>query len=150
MTPRTPSQIAARLREEGKRVTRERQLLFDVIAHNPHLDAAGIHRLARQENPKIGLATVYRTLNLLAKLDLVDVSTLGEDHSHYEIHGDDHVHLVCLDCGDVREIPPLPDLRSIEEIEGFEVHQAHLELVGRCAACREKRRSGRTGKNRTG
>jgi len=141
MTDRAPSPIVDRLREEGRRITRERRLLLGIIAENPHLDAAGIYRLARQRNPRIGLATVYRTLNLLTELDLVDVVSLGEDHSHYEIRGDDHVHLVCLDCGNVREIPPLPDLRSLGEIEGFEVHQAHLELVGLCEACRRKRAS---------
>ena len=64
---------------------------------------------------------------------------LGEGHGHYEIHGDDHVHLVCLECGLVEEIPPLPGLRTVDEIEGFEVSHTHLELIGTCAACRAKR-----------
>jgi len=141
MTDQAPSPIVDRLREEGRRITRERRLLLEIIERNPHLDAAGIYLLAHQQNAKIGLATVYRTLNLLTELELVDVVSLGEDHSHYEIRGDDHVHLVCLDCGSVREIPPLPDFRSLDEIEGFEVHQAHLELIGLCEACRKKRAS---------
>jgi len=143
MTRQAASQMVARLREDGRRITQERRLLFDIIARNPHLDAAAIYDLARKRNPRIGLATVYRTLNLLAELDLVDVSTLGEGHSHYEIRGDDHVHLICLDCGRVREIPALPDLETLDEVEGFEVYQAHLELLGYCEACRKKRKAKR-------
>ena len=141
MTTQSTSNIVARLREEGRRVTRERKLLLDIITHNPHLDATAIYRLARRRSPKIGLATVYRTLNLLTELDLVEVGTLGETHSHYEIRGDDHVHLICLECGSVCEIPPLSDLRSAAETEGFEVCQAHLELIGYCESCRRRRKA---------
>ena len=136
MTTRTSSQITDRLREAGKRITWERRLLFDIIARNPHLDASAIYRLATDVNPKIGLATVYRTLSLLAELDLVNVSALGEAHGHYEIRGDDHVHMICLRCGVVREASPLGDPRSLGEAEDFEVLQARLELVGYCPACR--------------
>jgi Fur family ferric uptake transcriptional regulator len=136
MISRTSSRITDRLREAGKRITAERRLLFDIIARNPHLDASAIYRLATDVNPKIGLATVYRTLSLLAELDLVDVSTLGEAHGHYEIRSDDHVHMVCLRCGAVREASPLGDPRSLVEAEDFEVLQARLELIGYCPACR--------------
>ena len=135
MTSRTSLEITDCLREAGKRITGERRLLFDIIARNPHLDASAIHRLATDVNPKIGLATVYRTLSLLAELDLVDVSTLGETHGHYEIRGDDHVHMICLRCGVVREVSPLDDPRSLVEAEDFQVLQARLELIGYCPAC---------------
>jgi len=141
MTHPSASEIVQAVRDAGRRVTPKRELLFDVIANNPHLDAASIHHLAREANPRIGLATVYRTLKMLTELGLIDVSSLGEDHAHYELRGEDHVHLVCLRCGVVREIPPLPDIRALEEIDGFEIHQAHLELVGVCATCRKHDRA---------
>lgn len=148
MTHPTSSQIVESLRQAGKRVTAERRLLFDIIAANPHLDATAIYATARKANPKIGLATVYRTLSLLAELDLVDVSALGEDHSHYEIRGEDHVHLICLRCGKVQEVPPPAGLSALDEIDGFEIQHANLELVGICKACRRKRAS--SGKAREG
>jgi len=129
-----------RLREAGKRLTAERRLLFDIVSKNPHLDAAGIYKLALEVNPKIGQATVYRTLNLLAELELVDVSPLGEAHGHYEVRADDHAHLICVECGSVREIPPPDGLRTLEDLEGFEVRRTELELIGLCPACAKKRR----------
>ena len=145
MTDRAPSLIVNRLREEGRRITRERRLVLGIIAENPHLDAAGIYRLARQLNPKIGLATVYRTLNLLTELDLVNVVSLGEDHSHYEIRGEDHVHLICLRCGSVEEARTSSDLRSLVDFEGFDVRQGRLELIGYCAKCQRDGASEDTG-----
>jgi Fur family ferric uptake transcriptional regulator len=143
MISRTSSRITDRLREAGKRITAERRLLLDIITRNPHLDASAIHRLATDVNPKIGLATVYRTLNLLAELDLVDVSTLGEAHGHYEIRGDDHVHMICLRCGVIREASPLGDPRSLVDAEDFQVLQARLELIGYCPACQQDSKSSR-------
>ncbi|MFC2077471.1 Fur family transcriptional regulator [Candidatus Bipolaricaulota bacterium] len=143
MTDDASSPIAARLREAGRRMTTERELLFDIVSRHPHLDAGAIYRLAVEENPKLGLATVYRTLSLLAELDLVEVSALGEDHGHYEIRGDDHVHLVCLSCGEIREVAPMPDLRRLGEAEGFDVREARLELVGYCLSCQRRRSGGK-------
>jgi Fur family ferric uptake transcriptional regulator len=128
--------IRRRLRDAGKRLTAERELLFDIISSHPHLDAAGIHKLALEVNPRIGQATVYRTLNLLAELELVDVRALGESHGHYEIRADDHAHAVCLGCGRLLEIPPPKGLREIEGLEGFDVRRTQLELIGYCEDCR--------------
>jgi len=134
-----PSAMNERLRAAGKRLTSERELLFEIIAENPHKDATAIYRLAVAKNPKIGLATVYRTLSLLAELGLVDVATLGEDHGHYEIHREDHVHLICLSCGRIREVPPPANLRKLGEDAGFDVCEAQLEITGYCRSCKDAR-----------
>ena len=128
-----------RLRAEGKRVTRERELLLDIINANPHLDATEIFTRARRKNPRIGLATVYRTLRLLERLDVIDSNDLGEDHDHYEMRQEDHVHLVCSECGAVLDVEPPFDARSFGRRRGFEVRQTRLELVGLCRKCRVRR-----------
>lgn len=128
-----------RLRAEGKRVTRERQLLLDIIDRNPHLDATELFARARARNPRIGLATVYRTLRLLETLDVIDSSDLGEDHGHYELRQEDHVHFVCSECGAVLDVPAPFDPRSFGRRRGFEVRQTRLELVGVCGECRDRR-----------
>ncbi len=130
-----------RLRAEGKRVTRERELLLGIIDANPHLDAAEIFRRARDVSPRIGLATVYRTLRLLETMDVIDANDLGEDHSHYEMRQQDHVHLVCSECGSVLDVTPSFDPEAFGRRRGFEVRQTRLELVGVCSACRAKARS---------
>jgi Fur family ferric uptake transcriptional regulator len=135
------TEIPARLRAMGMRMTAERALLLRILDANPHLDAEEIHRLARSERPTIGLATVYRTLNLLSELGAVRTSELGEDHRHYEVRREDHVHLICLGCGAVLDIASPGGLRDLGAREGFEVRQARLEITGYCANCRKQRPS---------
>jgi len=127
------------LRAAGKRITPERKLLLRIISENAHLDASEIYRLAKAEDEQISLSTVYRTVNLLEELGLVEASELGEDHYHYEVRLSEHYHLICLGCGKVVEIPPVDAVRKLGEDNGFEVVGVKLELLGYCPACRKKR-----------
>lgn len=127
------------LRAAGKRITPERMLLLRIISDNAHLDASEIYRLAKVEDEKISLSTVYRTVRLLEEMGLVEASELGEDHYHYEVRLEEHYHLICLGCGKVVEIPPVDAVRELGKGLGFEVVGVKLELFGYCAACQKKR-----------
>ncbi|MEA3356181.1 MAG: transcriptional repressor [Candidatus Bipolaricaulota bacterium] len=124
------------LRAAGKRVTDERKLLLRIISEHPHLDASEIYRLAKQDNPKISLSTVYRTVNLLKELGLVKEVSLGGERKHYEVRWDEHYHFVCLGCGKVIELPALKEVRRLGEEQGLEILGVKLELVGYCNECR--------------
>lgn len=132
----SPAEMRVALMAVGKRVTPDRELLIDIIQRNPHIDALGIHRLAQRKKPRIGLATVYRTLHLLEELGVVESGQLGEEHTHYEIRDRDHVHLICAKCGSVLDVPSPIDRRRIAREHAFVVTQSRLELLGLCAACR--------------
>jgi len=127
------------LRAAGKRLTPERELLLEILASNPHLDAMEIHRIARKEEPRISLATVYRTLSLFEELGVVRACGLGEAHAHYEVRHDDHLHLVCSECGRIIDLPSPVPLRKLAESEGFRIERIRLELIGLCDACAKKR-----------
>src|SRR5919201_1737919 len=93
------------LRSEGHRMTQQRDVLLDVIEHaGAHLDADGLYRLARERDNRISLSTVYRTLSLLNRHDLVDELHLSAEHHHYEAKSaKQHYHLLCTECGQVEE-----------------------------------------------
>ncbi len=133
------SSAIERLRAAGKRLTPERELLVRVIGRNPHLDATEIYRIAKERQPRIGLATVYRTLNLLKDLGVVRACELGEAHLHYEVQEEDHLHFVCSDCGRIIDIPSPESLRNLTASQGFHVERIRLELIGYCEACARKR-----------
>ena len=126
------------VREAGGRITPERKLLLRIISDNAHLDASEIFLLAKEENPKISLSTVYRAMGLLKELGIVEVDALGDDHCHYEVQREKHYHCVCLGCGKVVEIPSAHVVETLGETAGFEVAGAKLELTGYCEACRKK------------
>ena len=75
------------LREKGLKVTRQRLVVLEVLAENPqeHLTTEEIYERVKAENPDIGLATVYRTVQLLLELELIDRINLDDGFARYEI-----------------------------------------------------------------
>lgn len=139
--------LKERLREKGLKVTRQRLLVLQTLAENGgrHMAAEDIYELIREDYPDIGLATVYRTLQLLLEMQLVDRINLDDGCVRYEIghlfEGDtkhNHHHLICRTCGKV--LPFEDDLleeleRHIEEDTGFHVLDHELKFYGQCKEC---------------
>lgn len=128
---------------KGVRLTSQRRALVEVIQEaNEHLDAASLLDLARQREPKIDRATVYRTLELLKKLRLIDELDLmhlyGEKH-YYEAKSErNHAHLACFRCGRIEEYssPLFERLKAeIAKQAGFTIKVTRLEVGGNCRAC---------------
>lgn len=133
---------------QGIRLTAQRRALIETIQEaDGHLDAAGLLELARKRDPKIDRATVYRTLELLKRLGLIDELDLmhinGEKH-YYEVRTQkDHLHLTCLSCGAVTEFtsPTFERLkREIAKENTFDIQVMRLEVGGYCEACSRKRK----------
>lgn len=132
------------LNAPGLRITHQRALILEVIRRRQgHLDADEIYRRAREKQPRLSLSTVYRTLQTLKKLGLVEELHFDEEHHHYEIKPSaEHHHLTCLGCGQVVEFQyPLARLvkRNVPEVKNFAITQTELYLAGYCAKCRQER-----------
>jgi Fur family ferric uptake transcriptional regulator len=139
--------IKGSLREQGVRLTRQRELLLEVIDKSgEHLDAERLFQLAKQRDPKLNRVTVYRTLKLLKQGGLVDELDLmhyGGDQHYYETRiKQEHAHVICLRCGKVEEFfgEPLQRLRrQIESHFGFQILLARTEVGGYCSHCQSLR-----------
>ncbi len=128
---------------KGVRLTAQRRVLVEIIQKaKQHLDATALLELARKSEPNINRATVYRTLELLKRLRLIDELDLmhlqGEKH-YYEVKTKrDHVHLACFICGRIEEFTsPLFDRLKAEVSEqaGFSIRVTRLEVGGLCRSC---------------
>jgi Fur family ferric uptake transcriptional regulator len=130
------------LHQAGRRVTPQRMLILETIRESGgHLDADEIHRLARQKAPHLSLSTVYRTINVLKEVEVIEKLHLGDGRPHYEIKKGEHHHLICRGCGKVIEFQsPFSDKwgRGWGEKYDFEITRAHLDLRGYCAECRQE------------
>ncbi len=107
------------------------------------MSAEELYRAVKKRYPNIGLATVYRTLDLLKGLGLVNEEVFGEGHRHFEANPDHHHHLVCLSCGRIEEFGErvLDQFqRSLEERFRFEVVDHCLEFYGYCSFCRSRKK----------
>ncbi|MFC2072504.1 Fur family transcriptional regulator [Chloroflexota bacterium] len=129
----------------GVRVTNQRTLILEVIRQGQgHLDADEVYRQARKKQPRLSLSTVYRNLQTLKRLGLVEEVHFDETHHHYEMKPSmEHHHLVCLGCGRVIEFNyQLTRLvkRNVTEAKGFEITGSEVRVTGYCSTCRENRK----------
>lgn len=139
--------IRQSLQQQGVRLTRQRQILLDLIdGSGRHLDAESLYLLAKERDPKINRVTVYRTLKLLKQGGLVDELDLmhfnGEQHYYETRTKQEHAHIVCLRCGKVEEFfgEPLEWLRrQVENNLGFQILIARTEVGGYCSECQVAR-----------
>jgi Fur family transcriptional regulator, ferric uptake regulator len=139
--------IKQSLQQRGVRLTRQRQILLDLIDQSAkHLDADDLFHLAKEKDPKINRVTVYRTLKMLKAGGLVDELDLmhfnGEQHYYETRMKQEHAHVVCLRCGKVEEFfgEPLQRLRrQVESNFGFQVLVARTEIGGYCPNCQAAR-----------
>jgi Fur family transcriptional regulator, ferric uptake regulator len=144
----TRHQLLSQVESRGVRLTAQRRALIETIQRaTTHLDANGILELARERDPNINRATVYRTIELLKKLGMIDELDLmhlnGEKH-YYEVKTEqDHLHLACFECGAIIEFatPAFERLKQeITEANSFEIQVIRLEAGGLCSACAAKKK----------
>ena len=135
------------LKERGVRLTRQRQILLELIDQTgEHLDAERLYQMAKEKDPKLNRVTVYRTLKMLKAGGLVDELDLmhyaGDQHYYETRLKQEHAHVVCLRCGKVEEVYGEPQQRLRKQIEshfGFQVLLARTEVGGYCAHCQTLR-----------
>jgi Fur family ferric uptake transcriptional regulator len=136
------------LRTKGRRMTRQRQLIWEALTADPdgHLSADDVVERVSVQPPPMNPSTVYRTLELLVEEGLLLRTDLGGHRAYYEPAREHrHHHLVCESCGAVRHLhdEELGDLRErISRGSGFELGEREIAFFGRCSACRDADASG--------
>jgi Fur family ferric uptake transcriptional regulator len=125
--------------------TAQRELVARAVFElGSHVGAEELHQSLAGQNPRVGLATVYRTLQLLKDNGLIAERQFGDRWRRYEnTGGRHHDHLVCLGCGAVIEFhePMIEELQErVARRHGFAPEHHRLELYGYCRACARERR----------
>ncbi|MGD0794192.1 MAG: Fur family transcriptional regulator [Dehalococcoidales bacterium] len=137
----TANRIAGILREHGHKLTPQRHVVLKVMASShDHLTPESIYEKSRLENPTIGRVTVYRTLDLLGKLNLVCRVHADGRCRNYMMRrpAEHHHHLVCSGCGKVVDFTScgLNEMEKKLSLEsGFDIKGHLLEFYGLCRDC---------------
>lgn len=129
------------LRRNGVRVTvARRAILESLVQLGPHVTAEELAGHVQARYPEVHESTVYRTLDRLTDLGVVEHVHLGHGRAVFHVAGGGHQHLHCDRCGLVVEAPDelfAGVVRAVEERYGFELDLDHFALGGRCRACRD-------------
>lgn len=144
----TMEDLKQKLAERQHKMTPQRQTVLQIFLDHPgeHLSAEDVHDILREKKAEIGLATVYRSLELLSDLGILQKMEFGDGCGRYEVNATDpnrhhHHHLICTKCGKVEEFDEdlLDDLeRDIEQKIGFHTLDHQVKFFGVCKECQEK------------
>jgi Fur family transcriptional regulator, ferric uptake regulator len=128
---------------KGLKTTRQRDVILDAfLSSDRHMSIEELYLKLRAKNPRIGYATVYRTLKLFAESGIAREIQFGDGQTRYEhvAEGEHHDHLVCTRCGTIIEF----ENETIEKLQGevadsygFIIETHKLELYGICVKCRK-------------
>jgi Fe2+ or Zn2+ uptake regulation protein len=130
--------VDAGLLQSRYRLTKQRAAILRALEDGRHLNADTILDRVRAQLPGVSLGTIYRTLDILRGIGLVQVFSHAGAAAKYEATLEKHHHLVCTECGDVTNVhlaEALPLSQNIAHEHGFDAVDCALVVTGRCPRC---------------
>lgn len=134
-----------KLAENNYKFTKQREVILQTILdkENWHFNAEELFSAVRKKDKDIGMATIYRTLELMQKLEIVHVLDFGDDSRKYELYLENshHHHLICKSCGKLIEFND-QDIdyfeAELEEKYNFDITEHRLRFYGYCEDCKKE------------
>lgn len=143
------SDVGDKLRQKEYKLTSRREMVLRVLLENEdkHLSAEEVYNLVKSKAPDMGLATVYRTLELFHEFDIIHAIDFGDGRKRYELgaglgQSHQHHHLICTHCGNIIEVNEdlLEELESrVARQHEFKITNHQLKIFGICKNCSEKK-----------
>ena len=134
--------------KKGLRSTDQRKLIVETFFHaDNHVSIEELLARVRSKDPRVGYATVYRTLKLLTECGVAFERRFGDGLTRYELADDDathHDHLICVECADIVEFeePRIEELQDkVARKHGFRLRSHKHELYGVCPRCQAQHRA---------
>ena len=130
---------ATLLNESDLKATFQRMQLLESIEEHGHMSIEAIYDQVVKTHPSLSLATVYKNIILMVEKGvLVEVPIEGKK-SKYELRKEDHIHLVCTECGEVEDKPRMEEtdtiLNTLTSSEHFKLTKQQINLYGVCEHC---------------
>ncbi len=130
--------VDVRLLPSQYRLTKQRAAVMRALETERHLSAEAIFARVRGEMPGVSLGTIYRTLDMLRDVGIVQVFSFGGSAARYEASSDKHHHLLCSACRALTDVPTdaiAPLANAIARDAGFTEIDVALTITGRCIDC---------------
>ena len=123
------------------RMTPQREVILREIERaNSHPTADEIYGMVRKRLPRISLGTVYRNLEILCRLGMINKIEVGGGQKRFDKKTENHYHARCLNCGRVDDLPLEPETsmeQRIATLTGYHITGHRMEFVGLCLKCRK-------------
>ncbi len=134
--------ITTMLREKGFKVTPQRLAIYDVLCGTKeHPSAEMVFNQLQPYYPTMSLATVYKTIEILRKIGLVQVLNVGEDSFRYDAHVENHPHIRCILCKRVEDVQEIDATAFVEQVAqklAYRLTGQQFYFYGVCPECQKK------------
>ena len=137
--------VAALLREKGFKVTPQRLAIYQVLSNTTeHPCAEAIFNELQPHYPTMSLATVYKTIEILREIGMVQVLNVGEDSFRYDATVENHPHVRCMDCGrvdDMHDVDASAFVNQVSDKTDYVLSGQQFYFYGICPACQKKQQA---------
>ena len=134
-------QLSEVLRANGYKVTPQRLAVYESLAATKsHPTAEMLFSVLQPNYPSMSFATVYKTVEILHKINVIQILNTGEDSMRYDADTSIHHHIQCISCGRVDDLNDLDSLALVKEAErlsGYEIAGHQFYFFGVCPECKK-------------
>lgn len=135
-------QVTALLRDKGFKVTPQRLAIYGVLAASKaHPSAEMIFHQLQPIYPTMSLATVYKTIEILKEIGMIQVLNAGEDSFRYDANVENHPHIRCMECGRVDDLDDIDSSTFIADVAkntDYKITGQQFYFYGICPECQKK------------
>jgi len=133
-------EFTEKLKGHDLKVTPQRTAILEEIEAAGHIDVDALYEILRMSFPSISLATVYKNINQMYELGILEVIKVPHHKQQYEISKEPHIHLACDSCGSIMDMEQCINelMDSAESESGYRLNHSSVVLNGICPSCQAK------------
>ncbi|RUM70857.1 MAG: transcriptional repressor [Sulfurovum sp.] len=126
------------LKENDLKATIQRTSILKSIDHAGHINIDEIYEDVKELYPTLSLATIYKNIILMQTNNVIVEVPMNGEKSKYELKKDEHMHLICQECGTIQDTKMTKRTQEALFIENFKLNHSQINLYGVCNSCQTK------------
>ena len=126
------------LKENDLKATIQRTSILKSIEQAGHINIDDIYEVLKEQYPTLSLATIYKNIILMQKNSVIIEVPINSEKSKYELKKDDHIHLICQECGEIQDRDISSKTKETLEISDFKLNSSQINLYGVCKVCQKR------------
>ncbi|RUM73606.1 MAG: transcriptional repressor [Sulfurovum sp.] len=126
------------LKENDLKATIQRTSILKSIDHAGHMNIDDIYEDVKEQYPTLSLATIYKNIILMQENSVIIEVPINGEKSKYELKKEDHIHLICQQCGEIQDREITQKTKETLEISNFKLNSAQINLYGVCEVCQKR------------
>ena len=123
------------LKTNDLKATIQRTSILKSIDKAGHINIDDIYDDVKKLHPTLSLATIYKNIILMQENNVIIEVPMNGKKSKYELKKDDHIHLICQECGEIKDTSISPQTQEALVIENFQLNSSQINLYGLCQTC---------------